>query len=115
VHEYSVAASLLGLVTEHARRRGATRVLCVHLRVGELAGVDAELLRAAYERVREGTACGDASLEIRHVPLRWACPACARTLDPAAGLRCPGCGGPAELTEGGELLLERIEMEVPDV
>lgn len=112
MHEYSVASSLLGLVEEQVRLRGASRVLAVHLRVGEQSGVEVPLLRSAWELVRDGTPCARAPLRVRAVPLRWACPRCERTVDADEVLRCAGCGSPARLASGDELLLDRIEMEV---
>jgi Zn finger protein HypA/HybF involved in hydrogenase expression len=35
---------------------------------------------------------------------------------PAGGpLRCPACGAPARLVSGDDILLERLDLEVPDV
>ena len=45
----------------------------------------------------------------------WACPRCQVPIERGAPLRCTGCAVPARLIEGDELVLERIEMEVPDV
>jgi len=49
------------------------------------------------------------------VAVRWGCPACDTELAAGSALRCGDCGGPARLTAGDEIVLERIEMEVPDV
>lgn len=112
MHEYSIASALLEQVGAQARRHAATEVLRVQVRLGEASGVEPELLRTAWELVREGTLCGSAVLDMERVPLRWACPRC-----PAGGaagdvLRCGACGSPLRLVAGQELLLERIEMEV---
>lgn len=112
MHEISVASSLLGLVERHAREHSAARVVRVHVRIGEQSGVEPELLRSAWERVRERGVAADAALELVAVPLRWECRACDCVLAPGAALHCPACGGPAELAGGLELLLERIELEV---
>lgn len=112
VHEYSIASALLEQVGEQARRHAASEVLRVQVRLGEASGVEPELLRTAWDLVREGTLCGRAVLDLERVPLRWACPHCEA--GPAGGdvLRCEGCGAPLRLVAGQELLLERIEMEV---
>jgi hydrogenase nickel insertion protein HypA len=115
VHEYSVASSLLTAVEEHARGARASRVLTVHVRVGEQAGVELPLLRAAWELVREETPCAGAELRVQCVPLRWACPRCEREVPAGQALRCAGCGRPARLASGDELVLDRIEMEVDRV
>ena len=112
MHEYSIASALLELVDEQALRHAAARVLVVQVGVGELAGVEPDLLRQAFELARERTICAGASLEIRRVPARWACRDCAASVPPGLELRCAACAAPARLVEGAELLLERVEMEV---
>jgi len=112
MHEFSVASSLLLLVARHADAHDARRVVRVHVRVGEQCGVEPELLRAAWERVREGSAAEGAALAMEAVPVRWECRACAQPLAADAGVHCAICGGPADLSAGLELLLDRIELEV---
>jgi len=112
MHELSVAGALLRLVERHADAHAARRVVRVHVRIGEQCGVDPELLRAAWERVRERGPAAGAALALEAVPVRWECRACEKTLAAETGLRCPACGGPGDLAAGLELLLERIELEV---
>lgn len=112
MHEISVAAALLRMVERNAHVQRAARVVRVHVRVGEQCGVEPELLRSAWERVCEGSAAAGAALALTAVPLRFECRACDQPLAPGADLRCPACGGPADLASGLELLLERIELEV---
>ena len=114
MHEYSLVEALVRRVEEEARRRGALAVHALSVRVGELAGVDPELFRTAYETFRAGTLCADASLAVTRVAATWSCPTCRRSIPRGAPLRCAGCDAPARLDEGGDALtLERIEMEVP--
>jgi Zn finger protein HypA/HybF involved in hydrogenase expression len=49
------------------------------------------------------------------VPASWRCARCELELAPDAPLRCPRCHRPAVLAAGDDLILERIELEVPDV
>jgi len=111
MHEYSVAASLLRMAEEKAREAGARRVTRVEVRIGQSAGVDADLLRTAWDVVRGTPMCRDASLDIAPVPVRWVCALCRRPLAPGEVLRCPDCDVAAELDGGDELTLERIELE----
>ncbi len=112
MHEYSVASSLLRMAEAHAREHEARRVVRLGLRIGEQAGIEVELLETAWSLVCAGSLCEGASLEIRRVPLRWECPRCGGEIDSAQGLVCSPCGRPGRLSQGAELLLERIEMEV---
>jgi hydrogenase nickel incorporation protein HypA/HybF len=114
MHEYSLVEGLVRRVEEEARRRQATRIHGLKICVGELAGVDPELFRTAYETFRAGTLCAEASLELATFPARWECPSCGKTFEKGAILRCEPCGEPARLAERSDaLLLESIDMEVP--
>ncbi len=114
MHEYSLVQSLVQRVEEESRARQAIAVHGVKVSVGELAGVDPELFRTAYETFRAGTICEDAALELVTWPASWSCPACGRTFAPGDILRCSTCNRPARTSERSEaLLLEAIELEVP--
>ncbi|MCP3963246.1 MAG: hydrogenase maturation nickel metallochaperone HypA [bacterium] len=112
MHEYSLIQSLLDVVDAEARSRGATAVHHLRVQVGELSGVETELLASAYELFREHTSCAGADLEIVPVPARWGCPDCGAEIVRGDVLRCAACARPAQLETGDEILLERIEMEV---
>ena len=112
MHEWSIVRSLLDEVERCARSRGARAVHRLHLRVGALSGVDAQLLETAYATFRAGTLCAGARLEIEPVAARWACPLCRAELVPGSGLCCGRCGAPGRLESGDEIVLARIEMEV---
>jgi hydrogenase nickel incorporation protein HypA/HybF len=114
MHEYSIVAALIDQVEREVQARNA-EVHRVHVAIGELAGVEIELLRTAYETFSERTLCDGAALEIRPVAAEWRCPRCDVAIARGARLRCGRCGGPARLVRGDEIVLERIEMEVPDV
>lgn len=111
MHEYSIVQALLDRVDESARAHGASRVHCVRVSIGDLAGVEVELLRTAYDTIRRRTLCDSASLEIRRVPARWQCPVCGTAIATGAALRCPSCGAAARLISGDEIVLDQIEME----
>ncbi len=113
MHEASIVASLLERVEAEARCRGATAVHCLHVDVGELSGVEVDLLTFAYETFRDTGICSDAELSVRRIPARWECSTCGETL--TGTLRCAVCEAPGRLVEGGDILLRTIEMEVRDV
>ncbi len=114
MHEYSIVGALIEQVAREADARGA-RVHRLHVAIGELAGVDVELLRTAYDTFRPETVCAGAPLDVRAVAAEWRCPRCELVLARGARLQCVTCGRPARLVAGDEIILERIEMEVPDV
>lgn len=114
MHEYSLVEALVARVEQEARARGAVKVHALTVRLGELAGVDAEPLQTAYETFRTGTICEGAPLVLRRVAARWSCPRCRRPMESGAILRCPECELPAQLEEGSDALtLDAIDLEVP--
>jgi hydrogenase nickel incorporation protein HypA/HybF len=115
VHEYSVVQALLEKVEAEARRHGAVAVHAVVVRLGELSGVEPALLSSAWELVREETVCANATLTLERSAAAWTCSACGYRPRPGESLLCAACGVPARLESGDEILLERVELEVPDV
>jgi hydrogenase nickel incorporation protein HypA/HybF len=113
VHEYSIVQALVERVAAEARARRATAVHRLSVRIGELSGVEVNLLATAYDTFRERTICAHAALDVLVVPARWECPKCGRAIGRGNLLQCPACVAPARLAEGDEIMLDRIEMEVP--
>jgi hydrogenase nickel incorporation protein HypA/HybF len=93
MHELGIAQSLLDLVTREVAGRPGVRVTTVHLRVGELAGVEAEALGFAFDVLKPGTTCAGAALAVEPVGAAWV-------------------GG--DLVAGTELDLTAIDLEVND-
>ena len=113
MHEYSIVASLVDRVAREANVHPGAVVRKLHVKIGELAGVEIELLRTAFETFTARTPCDGAELAIARVAAEWRCDACGRALAAGTVLRC--CGQPARLAAGDEIVLERIELEVPNV
>jgi hydrogenase nickel incorporation protein HypA/HybF len=112
MHEYSLVMSLIERVQSEATQRSAKRVRRISIRVGELCGVEAELLSSAFEIARIGTLCETAALDVKLEPATWTCPKCETRLDPAKSLRCATCDTAGKLAQGGDLLFEQMEIEV---
>jgi hydrogenase nickel incorporation protein HypA/HybF len=114
MHEYSLVQSLVHRVETEAEARQALGVHRLVVQIGELSGVDPELLASAYDLFRAGTVCEKAELQVRRVAATWRCSGCRAEIPRGEVLTCTACGLPAELAEGGDqILLETIEMEVP--
>jgi hydrogenase nickel incorporation protein HypA/HybF len=113
MHEYSIVQALVERVAAEARARRATSVHRLSVRIGELSGVEVDLLTTAYETFRERTICEGAELDVQVVAARWECPACGRQIGRGDLLSCRSCEVPARLAQGDEIMLDRIEMEVP--
>ena len=115
MHEYSIIAALVDRVQHEVAVRPGAIARKLHVRLGELSGVEPDLLRTAFATFRARSACAEAELELVEVPAMWRCIRCDLPIAAGAVLRCPSCGRPAQLTSGDDITLERIEMEVPDV
>lgn len=115
MHEYSIVAALIDQVEQQVHAHNATGVSRLHVDIGELAGVELDLLATAYDTFRDGTVCAGADLEIHPVAASWRCRGCGRTVPTGSILRCDDCGKPAQLAAGDEIILSRIEMEVSHV
>lgn len=113
MHEYSLVLSLMERIQQEAAARRAVAVHRVRLKIGELSGVEADLLGSAFEIVREGTICATAALDIERVPARWRCSQCDAPIGAGEVLRCGACGAPARLASGDDILLDQLELEVP--
>lgn len=115
MHEYSIVSALVDRVQREADAHPGAVVQRLHVRIGEVAGVEVELLRTAFMTFREHSACAEAELTITSVAAAWRCSRCDREITAGAILTCPACKRPARLVAGDDIILERIEMEVPDV
>ena len=113
MHEYSIVQALYDSVMAQASARRAVSVHAVYVRIGELSGVDVGLLDTAWRTFRVRTPCESAPMTVDVVAARWACPDCEAGIPRGSVLRCPACGGAVRLTQGDEIVLDRIEMEVP--
>jgi len=112
VHEYSIVQSLIDSVEAVASQHAYATVHHLYVQIGELAGVDCDLLQTAYDTFVEGTICEHAPMTIERVAATWTCPNCRQPILRGAVLRCDHCNEPARLAAGDEIILRRVEMEV---
>ena len=113
MHEYSLVLSLIERVEQEAAAHRATEIRRVHVSVGELSGVEAELLASAYEIARETTQLKTTELVLTKVAARWMCSVCERDIEHQKSLFCETCGAQGKLVQGGDILFESVELEVP--
>ncbi|QGU33610.1 hydrogenase maturation nickel metallochaperone HypA [Thermochromatium tepidum] len=116
MHELSLCQALIDQVTDIAREHGASRVDRIRLKVGPLSGVEPLLLQQAYPLVAAGTLAEGAELVIEPSEIRVRCNLCgAETQALPNRLLCKACGAfQTRLVSGDELLLENLELRIPD-
>ena len=112
MHEYSIVQALLDRVQAEAAAHRASAVSAVRVKIGELSGVEVDLLLSAYDTFRQRSICSGADLEVVPVAARWVCRGCERPVATGGILRCADCGAPARLAAGDEIVLDRVELEV---
>jgi hydrogenase nickel incorporation protein HypA/HybF len=114
MHELSIALSILEMAEEEAERRGARRVVGIHLKLGALSGVAPDALRSAYELASETSALQGAALVVEEVPVVAHCARCAvdRAVVSATQLCCSVCGAATpQVVAGRELEVVALEIE----
>lgn len=112
MHEMSIAASLLEAAEAESAKHNA-HIATLGVKIGELAGVDADSLRFCFEILVRDTDLAPLSLDIQFVPWRNRCRLCAREF-PVQDYRteCPECGSfETELAGGKELEFAYMEIE----
>ncbi|MCP4593818.1 MAG: hydrogenase maturation nickel metallochaperone HypA [bacterium] len=115
MHELSIARALLDTALATASEHQATRIGCIHLRIGGLCQVVAESLRGAFEILAEGSIAKDATLEIETVPSVWRCAECGRTLAVESAPEVCCCGSRDRSFEGSdELTMTSMDLECAD-
>jgi hydrogenase nickel incorporation protein HypA/HybF len=112
VHELSLCQNLIDHLNGLVRKHGAIPVARLEVEVGELAGVEPQLLEDAFSMARLGTVAEHAELITRRVAPRVRCRQCnAEANTPPNNLSCPSCGSLAtDLVQGQALILARVEL-----
>ena len=110
MHEVSVMRNLLDIVEATADREGAERLDVIHLRIGEMAGINFESLEFAFEILSKGTKAEGGRLEYDSVDLIARCTECSHEFDPdELVFRCPECGsGRVDIIAGREMEVDYI-------
>ena len=112
MHEMALSESVLESIEHNAQADGFSRVLAIHLEIGELAGVDIDAMRFSFDAVSRGTLAEAARLDISSLPGEAWCMPCghavqiAKRFDP-----CPDCGShQLQVTGGTDMLLKSLEV-----
>ncbi len=117
MHEMPIVENLLKTTLDQATEYRASRVTGVYLRLGELSGITADSVQFYWDHMSEGTICAGAALHFVRAPATVHCLDCGHTVSLDPGLEaCPACGGlRLQVTGGDEFLLERLDLDAPEV
>lgn len=113
MHEMAIAANILDIVLENAQQYQASRVVCIKLAVGEMAGVSPEALSFCFNSIAKGTVVAEAVLTFEIIPLTGYCRLCEQSFSVNEfRFICPICrSSEVAIATGQELLVEQIEVE----
>ena len=113
MHEAGIAQDLIEVAVEHLRRVPHGPVRLLHVRLGEMAGVNPDSLDFAFEALGKGTELEGARLEIERLPLTVDCAACGqRTPVEDYVFRCGACGSEqVKVATGRELQFVSIDTD----
>lgn len=116
MHETALVRSLLTQVRELAHAQGGGAVREIHVQCGQLSGVDPELVRLAFQRLRCDGGCGSAELVLEDVALAARCRVCKSEFSPLGfSFRCPGCASTSvDVVRGEGFILESIVVAADD-
>ena len=117
MHEMSLVRNVMDIVLERAEAANASRVVAVHLLVGEGRDVVNDLFEGLFHFLARGTIAEQAELALVEVPYMVQCNQCGtpfhvNVADQATWV-CPRCGAEKDyqLISGMELTITEIEID----
>ena len=113
MHEGSVMRNLLDIVEATAEKEGAERINVIHLRIGEMSGINFDSLEFAFGILSRGSRAEGGRLEYDCIPLRGRCSECSHEFGPEdLVFRCPQCGSARiEILAGREMEVDYILLD----
>ena len=105
--------SVLSKALTEAGNSAATKMMTIHLAIGEISELDQNALLAQWNEISKGTPAAQAQLNFRLITAEVQCMACFQVYHPEGGLiHCPNCGSfGAKILKGEEFFLESIETD----
>ncbi len=123
MHETVMAQQIVRTVLAEMDERGASACKTIDIELGELEGLEAKDLQAAFDLEAADTLLDGAVLLVTSVPATAVCPSCkaAKPFGLPHGhdhetpeALCPDCGAPLELRGGRGLVVKRATLVMED-
>lgn len=113
MHELSLSASLLAIVSDYAGRHHFSRVNTLRLSFGALSCIEPRSLELAFGVLSQGTPAQDARLEFDIQPVVVKCLTCEReSASEEFPCPCPRCTSSEVILMKGTEELKLLEMDV---
>ncbi len=113
MHELPVIDKILQVALKHARKNNISRILSIHLEIGELSDLEESWLQRYFDRVSSGTPAAGAALNVTRIPVSARC-SCGNTfgitLNNTTHTCCPSCGSSSwQLVAGKGYFVKSME------
>ncbi len=115
MHELSVTKSILDILLKHAASNDVSRIINVHLKIGEMSDLEGEWIQHYFDYLSKGTVAQGAVIKIKKVPVQFICDKCSMVfsidIKKVEEIHCVKCGS-AECTlkSGMEYYVEDMEV-----
>lgn len=119
MHEFSTAVNIVEAVKRAATSYGATRVLSIHLQIGQLSMLNHDQLLFGIEIASKSTIAEGATVTIEPLLTKISCKACGvesvvqkqnSIYDLLTTLKCPKCDSKeVEIIQGRECIVKDIQ------
>ncbi len=115
MHELQVTERILGIALQHAAGHEVSRIVRIHLRIGELSDLEDEWIQHYFDYLSKGTLAEKAQLAIKRAPIVVSCTDCKNSFEikkeKLGESTCPDCGAKRlDLVSGREYLVENMEV-----
>jgi len=113
MHEYSVVQALINQCEEVAAKNNATIVNKVITKIGVMSGIDAHLLKMAFDTFKEDTLCSKAELVQNIQKLKLECKDCGNVFEvDEVRYYCVKCESLSiKVLDGEDMYLMSLEMQ----
>lgn len=116
MHELPITERILSVVLRHAEGRNVTRIVRIHLRVGELSDLADEWIQRYFNYLSRGTLAEHAVLAITRAPIVLQCLDCNASVEirreSFGEAKCPQCAGTRmDLVSGRGYFVENMEVQ----
>jgi len=115
MHELQVTERILNTCLEHAGAHDVSKIVVIHLRIGELSDLEDEWIQRYFDYLSRGTLAENAKLAIKREPIVLECASCSYSFnvrrEGLGDAECPECrGSDCRLISGREYRIENIEV-----